>query len=98
VSKPIDSTPVSEAVDHHAAVVRHHDDGLAAAVTDALQRIGKRLADVAILVCQHDRDANGAHMVKLQLDIRVQHAAVSRFDQAQRRCDRRAALGRYLLS
>ena len=60
---------MGEAVDDQGAIVRPHHLGLAAAVVDALQGVGQRLADELVGVGEHRGDRHDAEVVEVQLDV-----------------------------
>ena len=56
-------------MDDQRAIGRAHHFGLAAAVVDALQGVGQRLADELVGVGEHHGDRHGADVVEVQLDV-----------------------------
>jgi hypothetical protein len=76
-------------MNEHGTVVTAHDLGLAATVAGALHGIGKCLANITIRVAQHGPNGNNTRIIKLQLEIREEHVAMSCLDKAKRGCERR---------
>ena len=67
--KAVQAAAMGEAVDDQRAIVRAHHLGLAAAVVDAFQRVGQRLADELVGVGEHLGDRHDAEVVEVQLDV-----------------------------